>query len=317
MSDEQAAAKKPKLDADAEGGGVLPRDDADAARCRRFLDETNLEYERLHLAFEEQFWGTKMGLKAGDFSTEALTSTKLAMESFLASPERLAETRRHLAAHGPDGDEGVRKVLKIFERSFLAYQMDSTEATALRERATALEGALAEARNKMALGYTMPGDGGAFVAASSVGLRNTMRTVADEPTRAAALEGMRAIGPFVLAHGFVEIVRARNAMARALGYCDFYDYKCTQAEGFGKARLFEILDGLEARTRPLMVAARETLAATHGADALKPHNTGYMLAGETTKVVRAHLVLVTTIAVARARRRWPSPWRRRASASRI
>jgi hypothetical protein len=124
-------------------------------------------------------------------------------------------------------------------------------------------------------------------------------------------------GDFVTANGFVELVRARNAMARALGYCDFYDYKCTQAEGFGKARLFEILDGLEARTRPLMVAARETLAATHGADALKPHNTGYMLAGETTKVVRAHLVLVTTIVDARAGRRWPSPWRRRASASRI
>jgi len=28
------------------------------------------------------------------------------------------------------------------------------------------------------------------------------------------------------------------------------------AEGFGKRRLFEIMDDLEARTRPIMVAAR-------------------------------------------------------------
>jgi hypothetical protein len=37
------------------------------------------------------------------------------------------------------------------------------------------------------------------------------------------------------------VVKARNVMAKALGYVDYYDYKVTQAEGFNKARLFEIL----------------------------------------------------------------------------
>ncbi len=37
------------------------------------------------------------------------------------------------------------------------------------------------------------------------------------------------------------MVKARNVMAKALGYVDYYDYKVTQAEGFNKARLFEIL----------------------------------------------------------------------------
>ena len=45
-------------------------------------------------------------------------------------------------------------------------------------------------------------------------------------------------------------------MAKALGYIDYYDYKVTQAEGFGKVALFEILDTLETGTRPLM--ARRT-----------------------------------------------------------
>eukprot|EP00983_Pelagomonas_calceolata_P012819 410078-Pelagomonas_calceolata.AAC.5 len=37
---------------------------------------------------------------------------------------------------------------------------------------------------------------------------------------------------------------------------DAEHYKVMGAEGFGKRRLFEIMDDLEARTRPIMVAAR-------------------------------------------------------------
>ena len=54
--------------------------------------------------------------------------------------------------------------------------------------------------------------------------------------RRACWEGLRTIGDFVLANGFVELVAARNKMAKALGYADFYDYKVTQAEGFGKVQ---------------------------------------------------------------------------------
>lgn len=32
-------------------------------KAQQFLDAANGEYERVHLAFEEQFWGTKMNLK--------------------------------------------------------------------------------------------------------------------------------------------------------------------------------------------------------------------------------------------------------------
>jgi hypothetical protein len=51
------------------------------------------------------------------------------------------------------------------------------------------------------------------------------------------------------------------------------------AEGFGKARLFEIMDDLESKTRPINEAARAALAKDKGAAALEPHNIGYMLAG--------------------------------------
>jgi len=57
------------------------------------------------------------------------------------------------------------------------------------------------------------------------------------------------------------------------------------AEGFGKVRLFEILDDLETKTRPIMVAARKALAEAKGAAALEPHNISYALAGDTEKVM--------------------------------
>jgi hypothetical protein len=135
---------------------------------------------------------------------------------------------------------------------------------------------------------------------------------------------------FVTANGFVELVKSRNAMAKALGYgavrssnprtlrgrdvrlssllggcgcvwaaadasrwlssrgtaVDYYDYKVTQAEGFGKDALFAMLDTLEQGTRPLMLEARKRLADEKGDDALQPWNTGFMMAGSITKKVR-------------------------------
>ena len=54
----------------------------------------------------------------------------------------------------------------------------------------------------------------------------------------------------------------------------------TAAEGFGKRRLFEIMDDLERSSRPIMDAARERVARDKGEDALQPWNISYKLAGQ-------------------------------------
>ena len=48
-------------------------------------------------------------------------------------------------------------------------------------------------------------------------------------------------------------------MARALGFDDFYDYKVSKTEGFGKRRLFEMLDALRDGTATLNERARASL----------------------------------------------------------
>lgn len=246
-----------------------------------FIETVNTQYEEVHLKFENQFWGTKMGL-GGEFTSKSLTETKTAMEQFLQDPARYAEAQRLAATGAADPEQA--KTLEMFCRTFGCYQMPNKTASDLRAETTAAESALEGKRNVMKLGYTDP-ESGAFVAMSSVGLRARLKSEDSEPSRKAAYAGLRSIGDAILADGFPDIVRKRNKLARTLGYIDFYDYKVTQAEGFGKKRLFEILDSLETRTRPLMVAARAKLAAESGESALEGHNLSHATAGDVTKLL--------------------------------
>jgi len=139
----------------------------------------------------------------------------------------------------------------------------------------------------MVLGAVLPskrnGGDGEFEEMSSVQLRTTMRVSSDEGDREACYHGLGKIGEFALENGFVDLVRARNQMAKALDFEDYYDYKVTGAEGFGKKALFEILDELERETRPLMERSRNRLAEEMGEAALEPWNTGFMMAGDVVK----------------------------------
>lgn len=254
------------------------------ADAQAFVNDFNTAYEAKHEAFEQQFWGTKMALRNTDtieYSTARLSATKAAMEQHLANAENIAraqEFRTQLTAEDIMSIEGqtVAKCLDIIVRTGKCYTMPK-EAQQLRETTAQLEGELEMARNTMKLGYTDAE--GTFHELSSVGLRNEMRTAEDEATRKAAYEALRSIGPFVIDNGFLEIVKLRNKMAKALGFIDYYDYKVTNAEGFGKVKLFEILDGLEVGTRAIMVEARKELAKRYGDDALEPWNMSFKMAG--------------------------------------
>lgn len=198
---------------------------------QKFIDSVNSEYEELHQAFELQFWGTKMAL-AGSYSVSELTRTKREMEDFLADETKLARTRELLASvqEVSEDDNHTAKTLRIFERTFGCYIMESEEAKLLRSEALDIEGKLENERNNLVLGAIMPDDGN-FLEMSSVGLRSKLRVDPDESVRQACYEGLTKIGDFVTDNGFVELVKTRNRMAKSLGYQDYYDYKVTQAEG--------------------------------------------------------------------------------------
>ena len=242
-----------------------------------FIDAFNSDYARIHKAYEDNFWATKMNLKGN--STDALTESFNALEAFLGDRDTLDKVRGYLA--GADATDAQVVVLKHIEKTLGCYIVESAEAKKVREEAVALENKMNSARNKLGLTY-VESDGTVTDATPTV-LRTKIRSAADESVRKSCWEATRRVGPFLLENGFPKIIAERNRFARTLGFVDFYDMKVTQAEGFSKARCFEMLDGLESATRPILDAALAKLKADKGEDALKPWNISYALSGELSR----------------------------------
>ena len=64
---------------------------ASSASIDDFLLRVNKAYEARHLEYESHFWSTKMALAGA--STQALTSSKQALDDFLGDAALLAEVR--------------------------------------------------------------------------------------------------------------------------------------------------------------------------------------------------------------------------------
>eukprot|EP01064_Diplonema_japonicum_P015122 TRINITY_DN22889_c0_g1_i1.p1 TRINITY_DN22889_c0_g1~~TRINITY_DN22889_c0_g1_i1.p1 ORF type:complete len:625 (+),score=186.29 TRINITY_DN22889_c0_g1_i1:50-1924(+) len=248
-----------------------------ATEVQTFIDKMNTDYDKLHKDFEDNFWSTKMYLKGN--SGDELTRTKNVYEAFLRDRDNLAAVRSHMESSAATDEH--KRILKCMERTFLCYLMESDEATKLKEELTGLESELEMERNAMKLGYTDPKTN-EFKEASSVLLRTTMSTNDDESLRKACYEGMRSISSFV-APKLAQIAKMRNKISRSNGYEDYYAYKIQVAEGFGKERLFEILDDLEQSTRPILEKARAKLAKEKGEAALEPWNMRYTISGDVIK----------------------------------
>jgi hypothetical protein len=244
-----------------------------------FIDTLNETYTRKHKTYEDNFWATKMNLTGAD--VDALTKSFNELEAFLGDARTLAEARAMLASN--TASETQRVVLEHIEKTLSCYIVESEEAIKLRESMIGKENALQSSRNKQKLGYS--DENGTYVEATPTVLRTKIRSSDQEAVRKSCWETLRSNGPFLCDNGFPAIIAERNRFARALGFEDFYDMKVTNAEGFGKKKCFEMLDGLEAATRPLMQAAREKLKAEKGEEAIKPWNTGFALSGELTQLV--------------------------------
>src|SRR5689334_6958807 len=149
----------------------------------------------------------------------------------------------------------------------------------------------------MALGYTDP-DTGEFQKASSNKLALMMRVEHDERRRRAAFEGLRSIEPFVLEHGFLEIVAMRNRLGRLLGYEDYYDWKVSVVERMSKRALFAKLDDLDRRTADRNSQDLAAFERKHGAGSREPWNFPFLRSGKINEALDPYFRFATGI------RRW-------------
>eukprot|EP01060_Flectonema_neradi_P011312 TRINITY_DN183_c3_g1_i1.p1 TRINITY_DN183_c3_g1~~TRINITY_DN183_c3_g1_i1.p1 ORF type:complete len:629 (+),score=148.35 TRINITY_DN183_c3_g1_i1:42-1928(+) len=254
-----------------------------------FVNLMNETYADLHQKFEDNFWSTKMALKGN--SVDELTRTKNEYNDFISDKKIFEMVKHHLK--NPSLSEDQKKCLVVMEQTYKCYLQQTEEANELRKEITAMEGKLQEERDAMKLGYTDPKTG-EFKPASSILLSTTLRTNDDEATRKACYEGIKTIPKFV-AEPFCKIIKARNKMAKANGYGDFYEYKIQTTEGMDKKRLFEILDDLESKTRPTLEKALKTIVEEKGEAALKPWNRSYMLAGDVIQQMDPYFPFETAV----------------------
>ncbi|RJO68562.1 MAG: peptidase M3 [Myxococcales bacterium] len=236
------------------------------AEIASFIASLNAQYARLHTAKEELFWQTKMGMSA-DY--DAFNAAEAVLQSFRQNVAHLHECRDLLKSDAIDAAQ--TETLNGWVHFFEANVIESEPARKLAQEIVERESALQQSRGRMALGYRDP-DSGGHRPASSVELSLKIGTADREALRKACFQGLESIERHVLANGFLDIVRERNRFARQLGFEDYYDWKVSSTEGFGKRKLFELLDDLEARTRDAGRRYVDSIAAQHGRDALKPWN---------------------------------------------
>jgi len=240
------------------------------------------EYERLHVAKEDAYWSSYMGLTDdADAARADLDKKEIALKRFLQDPERLEHVRAVLRTAEEQGATGdVLTALRGWERTLGAHAIDSAQGRALAEEIIGLEGKLEGARGKMRLGYQVEGE--EFVEANSVRLAVMLQSEPDEAKRRAAWLGLVAIEDFVLEHGFVEVVRRRNRLGRLLGGEDYYDWKVKRNEGMSKHEIFSVLDELEEKTRDASGRCLAQLREDKGDAAVEPWNLLFHSTGDIT-----------------------------------
>jgi len=241
------------------------------------LNTLNHEYIALHARKEDAFWANKMGLK--DYQPGSFEKLEIELKTWMTSPRYIEPIKQALAES--DLPDDVRVGLEGWRHFFKVNVMSDVKAQALAKELIEMEGKLGAARAAIKLGYTAP-ETGEFVPSSNGAMSLLITTAKDEALRKAAWEGLKAIGPYILKHGFLEVVKKRNELAKTLGYEDYYDYKVQITEGFSKQTLFKILDDLELNTRAAVQVSIDQAAKDKGEAVRKPWNFGYFTSGDTT-----------------------------------
>ncbi len=241
------------------------------------LEDMNARYLAAHVAKEDAFWAQKMGHRG--YVDGTFEKAEIDLRDFTTDESWIGRVRGELDKKelGPADRLGLEGWRAFFEVNVI----EGDEAKKLANEIIQKEGKLEALRAAMKLAYVDPKTN-ARVPSDYLSLALTMRTSSDEGVRRAAHAGMMEIETAVLEGGFIDIVRARNRLGRLLGYEDYYDYKVSRNEGFGKKRLFEILDGLERGTRDAAKRSIAALVAEKGPGADQAHNFGFFTSGSLT-----------------------------------
>jgi oligoendopeptidase F len=250
--------------------------------ARELFDQLNTEYTVVHKTKEDLYWSTYMATSNDD---AGFARAEEVYKNFISDPARLGAVRAALASlpstDTSESAEALRSGLQGWMAMFECNIIDGDQARSLMAELIQLEADLFAKRRDLTLEHM--GESGQTEVATLSTLATNMATNPVEAARKSSHDAMMGLERWVLSHGLLEIVKKRNAFARAQGFANYFDFKVQKNEGMTPAQLFAILDDFEQRTRATNTRALADLAQTHGAGATLAWNLRYFISGDITR----------------------------------
>lgn len=271
--------------------------------AQTLFDTLNTDYLTVHKTKEDLFWDTYMAVSDDH---EGFARAEEAYKTFISDPQRLAQVREALASLKvvPESTEkaalkdGLQGWLALFECNIV----DSDEARRLMGELIAQESALFGKRSKLVMHHT--NEAGVREEATLSMLSTNLGTNPVEAARQSSLDALLGLEQWVLDNGFLDIVKTRNAFARAQGFENYFEYKVRKNEQMSGDQLFAILDDFEARTSEANQRGLDGLVAEHGPDAIQGRNVRFFMSGDVTRQCDPYLPF------AKGLQRWVDSFRR-------
>jgi oligoendopeptidase F len=252
--------------------------------ARELFDQLNTEYAAVHKTKEDLFWSTYMATSNDD---AGFAQAEEAYKNFISDPTRLGSVRAALASLPSTDTSESAKALRSGLQGWLALFecniIDNDQARGLMAELIQLEADLFAKRRDLTLEHI--GESGQTEAATLSTLATNMATNPVEAARKSSHDALMGLERWVLSHDLLEIVKKRNAFARAQGFANYFDFKVQKNEGMTPGQLFAILDDFERRTRAANTRALADLAQTHGSDATQAWNLRYFISGDITRLL--------------------------------
>lgn len=256
--------------------------------ARALFDQLNTQYLAIHKAKEDLFWDTYMAVSSDD---AGFARAEESYKNFISDPQRLAEVRNALVSlPTTDADpetEALRHGLQGWQALFESNIIDNDAARQLMRELIALESGLFAKRRELVLQHT--NEAGEVEETTLSGLATNLSTNRSETARKSSVDAMLMLERWVLDNGFLDIVKKRNAFARAQGFANYFDFKVQKNEQMSAEQLFTILDDFEVRTRDANTRALGDLVRLHGADATEPWNLRFHIGGDVTRQLDPYL----------------------------
>jgi oligoendopeptidase F len=253
---------------------------------QQWFQSLNSKFMQVSGAKERLFWTTFMG--TGD-DEEAYTQAETAYQAFISDAQRLQDIKEKIGELEAD-DAATPELLhglKGWQAFFETYALANEEAGKLADKLISDDTELFSRRKQLELHYT--NTAGEKVEASTLVLSTNLVSSDDEDVRKTSHDALLDLERWAVNNGFLNMIKGRNAFARAQGYRNYFDLKVNRDERMSPEALFAILDDFEAQTRAAQQRGFAGLSAKHGEQALAAHNLKYYTRGNTTQQMDPYL----------------------------